>query len=171
MFYNVVTNMFVMEEVKKCSFFKRNLGIVSTVDAGLSRNINPKDKFAYHYQTCYKTFIYAQGNIGNIKFYIDHYIKEPLLAIYSGESFEEFIYNVDFKTIREKGIDFFLGHILKETDKEFEERSKNNALIKQEKKNQDQGDAEKVLKNPGAVTWADVKAYMELQNQERFKKN
>lgn len=169
MIYNVVTNNFIMEEVKKCRYFKRNLGVVATVESGVSRNINDKDKFAYQYQLTYKTFIYAQGNVGNIKFYIDHYIKDPLMAVYSGDNFEEFIYDVDFKLIKEKGIDFFLGHILKETDLAYEERAKQNLLKKEEVKKQE-GDPNKILTAPGAVTWADVKAYIEMQNQQRFQK-
>lgn len=168
MIYNVVTNSLVVNEIKRCRFFKKNLGIVSTIDKGVNREFNDKDRFAYHYQTTYKTFIYAQGNVGNIKFYIDHFIKEPLMAVYCGDNFEEFIYNVDFDQIKAKGIDHFLGHILKETDKSYEERAKENLLKKAETKKE--GDPYKVINNPGAVTYADVKAYLEMQNQQRFKK-
>lgn len=169
MIYNVVTNFFVIEEIKKCRYFRKNLGVVATVEAGPTRNLNDKDKFAYQYQLTYKTFIYAQGNVGNIKFYVDHYIKDPVMAVYCGDNFEEFIYDVDFKFIKEKGIDHFLGHILKETDNSYEERAKQNLLKKEEQKKQE-GDPSKVVNNPGAVTWSDVKAYLELQNQQRFKK-
>lgn len=169
MIYNVVTNPLVMDQIKKCRFFKKNLGIISTVDKGVSRDYNDKDRFAYSYQTTYKTFIYAQGNVGNIKFYIDHAINQPSLAVYCGENFEEFLFEFDIEKVKEKGIDHFLGHMLKETDTLYEERAKNNLLKKEEQKRQE-GDANKVLTNPGAVTYADVKAYLELQNQQRFKK-
>ena len=168
MIYNVVTNSLVINEVRRCRYFKKNLGIVSTVDKGVNREFNDKDRFAYYYQTTYKTFIYAQGNVGNIKFYIDPIINDPVMALYYGENFEEFIYDVDFTLIREKGIDHFLGHILKETDRLYEERAKDSALKKVEDKKD--GDPYKVINNPGAVTYEDVKAYLEMQNGQRFKK-
>ncbi len=57
----------------------------------------------------YKTTIYAQGNIGDIKFYTDVYIKDPVMAIYIGNEFEEFLIDVDFNLIKEKGTDSYLG--------------------------------------------------------------
>lgn len=169
MVYNVVTNSLVMNEIKRCRYFQKNLGIVSTVDKGVSREYNDKDRFAYNYQSTYKTFIYAQGNVGNIKFYIDHFIKDPVLAVYCGENFDEFLYDLDLVMIKEKGIDHFLGHILKKTDTDYEERAKQNLLTKVDK-GPKKGDANKVINNPGAVTYADVQAYLELQNKQRFQK-
>lgn len=167
--YNVVTNAFVMSEIRKCKYFKKNLGLVSTVDKGVSREFNDKDKFAFNYQKTFKTSIFGQGNVGNMKFYIDHYIKESVLVVYFGENFEEFIFEVDFLKIKEKGIDSFLGHILKETDQAYEQRAKDNLLKKEAPKQS--GNAEKITKNPGAVTYEDVKLYLEQQNKDRFKKN
>jgi len=167
--YNVVTNSFVMELVKKSKYFRKSLGLVSTVDKGLNRAYNDRDKFAFSYQNTYNTSIFGQGNLGNIKFYVDHYINDPVIAIYIGQNFEEFVFKIDLPMIKEKSIDFYLGHILKEADKQYEERAKENSLKMAEPEKI--GDPDKITKNPGAVTWADVKAYMEAQNQQRFKKN
>ena len=49
------------------------------------------------YNSVYNTIIYAQGNIGNIKLYTDHFIKDPVLAVYFGENFEEFVFEWDNK--------------------------------------------------------------------------
>ncbi len=168
MAYNVVTNMAVMQQIRRCRYFKVNLGLASTVDKGGNRVFNDADKFAHYYNSAYKTTIYGQGNVGDIKFYIDHFIRDPLLAVYVGPEFEEFIFNVDFDLITEKGIDFYLGHILKEVETQHEERVRTNTEKKMEPKKA--GNAELVTFNPGAVTYDDLKAYIEKQNSERYKK-
>lgn len=167
MAYNVVTNSFVMNEVKRCRYFKVNLGVASTVDKNGNREFNDQDKFSYYYNTQYRTTIYAQGNVGDIKFYNDLFIKDPLMAVYVGQQNEEFIIDVDFELIKEKGIDFYLGHILKKIEEEHEERVKLNIEKKLEPK--PVGNSEMVTFNPGAVRYEDLKAYLEKQNSQRYK--
>lgn len=167
MAYNVVTNSFVIQEVKKCRYFKINLGLAATVDKNGNREFNDKDKFSYYYNTQYRTTIYAQGNVGDIKFYTDVFIKDPVMAIYVGPENEEFLIDVDFELIREKGIDFYLGHILKKVEEEHEERIKANTEKKAEPK--PVGNSEMVTFNPGAVRYEDLKAYLEQQNAQRYK--
>jgi hypothetical protein len=169
MAYNIVTNSLVVYEVKKCRYFRTNLGLASTVDKGGNRVYNEKDQFSYFYNTQYRTTIYAQGNVGDIKFYIDHFIKDPIMAVYYGPANEEFLFDVDFKFLAEKGIDFYLGHILKEVETQFEERVKTQTEKKLEPKKT--GNSEMVTFNPGAVTYEDLKAFMEKQNAERYKNN
>ena len=112
MAYNVVTNSLIVNEVKKCRYFRTNLGLVTTIDKSGNRVFNEKDKFSYFYNTQYRTTIYAQGNVGDIKFYTDHFIKDPMMVVYYGDNNEEFIFDVDLKFLSDKGIDFYLGHIL-----------------------------------------------------------
>lgn len=167
MAYNVVTNSVVMTEVKKCRYFKVNLGLASTFDKGGHKVFNDKDPFSYFYNIQYKTTIYGQGNVGDIKFYVDHFIKEPVMAVYVGSTNEEFVFNVDFKIIKENGIDYYLGHILKEVETQYEERIKNETQKKMESKKK--GDPSLVMNNPGSVTYEDLKAYLEKRNSERYK--
>jgi hypothetical protein len=167
MAYNVVTNSFVIQEVKKCRYFKINLGLAATVDRNGNREFNDKDKFSYYYNTQYRTTIYAQGNVGDIKFYTDVFIKDPIMAIYVGTENEEFLIDVDFELIKEKGIDFYLGHILKKVEEEHEERIKANTEKKAEPK--PAGNSEMITFNPGAVRYEDLKAYLEQQNAQRYK--
>ena len=164
---NVVTNAFVIQEVKKCRYFKINLGLAATVDRNGNREFNDKDKFSYYYNTQYRTTIYAQGNVGDIKFYTDVFIKDPIMAIYVGTENEEFLIDVDFELIKEKGIDFYLGHILKKVEEEHEERIKANTEKKAEPK--PAGNSEMITFNPGAVRYEDLKAYLEQQNAQRYK--
>jgi len=169
MAYNVVTNSLVVYEVKKCRYFKTNLGLAATVDKNGQRLFNDADKFAFYYNSQYKTTIYAQGNVGDIKFYTDVFIKDPVMAIYVGPENEEFLIDVDFNIIKEKGIDFYLGHILKYVEEEHEKRIEENTQKKMEPK--PSGNAELVTFNPGAVRYEDLKAFLEKQNAERYKNN
>jgi hypothetical protein len=164
---NIVSNTLVVNEFKKSRFFRKNLGLVTTVDKNGSRVYNDKDRFGLFYNTQYKTTIFAQGNIGDIKFYVDHYISSNTFAVYIGDNFEEFIFEFDKKLAVEKGLDFYVGHILKMVDEKYDERVKNNELKKLEAK--PSGDPDMVLKNPGNVSYADLKAYIDKKNSERYK--
>lgn len=166
---NVVASQYVVGKFKTSRYFKQNLGLVTTVENNGRRSLNNKDKFSYFYNSQYKTTIYAQGNVGDIKFYIDHYIRDNTFAIYTGDNFEEFIYTFDDDFLMTKGIDFYLGHLLKDVDEKYEEKVKNDELRKIEEK--PKGNAENITINPGNVTYEDVKAYLEQKQKERYKNN
>ena len=162
---HIVTNFQIINEMKKSQYYRLSLGLVATVEKNGSRTYNDKDRFSWFYNNKYKTTIYGQGNIGDIRFYTDHYIKDMVLAVYFGDNFEEFIFDFDIQMINSKGIDFYLGHILKEVETRYEELIKNNELKKLEEK--PKGDASKILNNPGSVSYEDLKAYMEEQRRNR----
>lgn len=162
---NIVTNFQVLQEIKRSKYFQVNLGFVPTVEKNGQRIFNDKDRFAQVYNTNYNTTIYAQGRIGDIRFYTDHYITDTLMGIYYGDTFEEFVVNFDYNILKSKNIDSYLGNIIKETDEQYEELVKNNELKKLEEK--PKGDADKLTSNPGQVTWEDVKAYMEKERNNR----
>lgn len=164
---NIVTNMGIISEIKKSKYFQSNLGYVSTLDKNGKRVFNDKDKFSITYNSNYKTTIYAQGKIGNIRFYNDYYIVDKLIGVYLGDSFEEFVVDFDSQKLREKGIDGYLGFILKECESKYEELIKNNELKKKEEK--PKGNPDMISMNPGNVSWEDLKAYMEkLRNQNKI---
>jgi len=162
--YHVVTNSKLISEVKRSRYFKVNLGITNTIDKNGDRVMNDKDKFAYFYNTTYKTTIFAQGNLGDIRFYTDHYIKEDVMAFYFNG--EEFIHPFDRNILRDKGIDFLLGHYIKKTEEEFENRKKEVELKKSEIPKD--GNADLVKMNPGSVKYEDLKAWLDRQNSLRY---
>jgi len=82
---------------------------------------------------------------------------------------EEFKFELDRQLIKEKGIDFFLGSLLKKIETEYEDRIKKSKEENIETKRE--ADANMILKSPGAVTYDDLKAYMERRNRERFSTN
>ena len=161
---NVVTNRYIINKLRMSRYYRQSLGLVPTVEKNGGRSFNEKDKFAFFYNNTYQTTIYGQGNVGDIKFYLDMYINEPVLAVYYGENFQEFIFEFDEGFISQKGPDAYLGKILRECDERYEELKKLNELKKLEEK--PKGDPNKVFTNPGQVTYEDLKAYLE---QERRK--
>jgi hypothetical protein len=161
---NIVTNPKIVAFFKKSRYYRVNLGLVSTIDKGGNRVYSDRDKFSYFYNTTYKTTIYGQGNIGDIMFHLDYYIKEDLLAVYKNS--EEFIFEFDDKLMLEKGPDFYLGHILKELEEKHEARIKEAEEKQIETKRQ--ADSTLLSKNPGAVTYEDVQEYLKKKQSERF---
>jgi len=162
--YNIVTRDSLINEIKKSKYYTQNLGLVSTLDHNGERKYNEKDKFAYFYNTTYKTNIAMKGNIGNILIYLDYYVNEDVIALYYNT--EEFIFNWDVKVVKEKGVDFYLGSLLKKVETEYEDRIKSAEEKKIEIKKE--GNAEKLVVNPGNVTYDDLKAYLEQKNKNRY---
>ena len=157
--YNVVTNYRIIQKIKEGSkYYRVNLGMAVTMpDKSGERVMSDKDHFSVSYNYQYKTTIYAQGNIGNIKFYTDHFIKEEKMAFYY--DLEEFIFDYDREFVAEKGIDAYLGHVLKSVDEMYEEIVKKK---KEEKENPiKKGTPDMIINNPGAVSYEDIKAYIQ----------
>lgn len=164
-----VSSHVISQEFKKSRYFVQSLGMVATVEKNGQRVFNDKDRFAQFYNRSYRTTIYAQGKVGDIKFYVDHAIKDDNFAVYVGDNFEEFINTYDRQIVYDKGIDFYLGHLLKMAEEAYEEKVKNDELKKLEDKKP--GDPSKIFQTPGNVTYEDLKAYLEEQRQNRYKNN
>ena len=165
--YNVVTKPALIQELRKSKYYKQSLGLIPTIEKNGERIFNDKDEFNYFYSTRYNTTIFRQGTIGDITFYIDYYIHEELMAFYLNT--EEFIFNYDRNLVRQKGVDFFLGSILKKIETEESEKAKEAKDKKIEIKKE--ANPEKVFVNPGAVTYEDLKAYMQKKNNSRLSSN
>lgn len=117
---------------------------------------NTADEFAYVYNQYYKTTVYAQGNIGNIRFYTDHKIQENKIAIYKNR--EEFVYDFDIEQSKKDGIDSYLGSLIKRMEEEYD------ALLVKDEDDSPKvkfGNANKIFTNPGAVRYEDLKDYIQ----------
>ena len=165
---NIVSSYRISQAFKRSRYFSQSLGLVATVEKNGQRVFNDKDRFSKFYNSNYRTTIYAQGNVGDIRFYVDHMIHDDNFAVYVGETFEEFINTFDYDIVNEKGIDFYLGHLLKMAEEAYDEKVKNDEIKKIER---EEGNAEKVMKNPGNVTYEDLKAYLDKKQSERYKIN
>lgn len=165
---NIVSSYRIAQAFKRSRYFSQSLGLVATVEKNGQRVFNDKDRFSKYYNSNYRTTIYAQGNVGDIRFYVDHMIHDDNFAVYVGDSFEEFINTFDYDIVDDKGVDFYLGHLLKMAEEAYDEKVKNDELKKIERES---GNAEKVMKNPGNVTYEDLKAYLDKKQSERYKIN
>jgi hypothetical protein len=162
---NIVTNYQILQEFKKSQYFKVNLGLVATVEKNGTRKFNQSDQFAFSYNNNYNTTIYGQGNVGNIKFYTDHFITDPIFAVYTAD-FEEFIFDFDRGMLKDKGIDLYLGYIIKTVEEQYDEKVKADELRKIEEK--PKGNSSNILNNPGNVNYEDLKEYLKNKNKERY---
>jgi len=77
--YQIVTNHYVMSFIKQSQYFQVNLGVAATMERNGDRLLNENDKFAGSYGLQYKTTIYAQGQIGDLFFYVDYGIVDKIL--------------------------------------------------------------------------------------------
>lgn len=173
--YNVVTNLKLNQLIKTGSkYYKVELGLsITKIDQAGERQINRDDQFAFVYGQYFKSQVMSQGSIGSIKFYTDHSIKDDILLFYYER--EEFIFDWDEVKVKEKGVDTFLGSCIKKIETEYKDRLE-MARIEAEAQKQNikpetkkKGDADKISTNPGAVSYEDLKAYLDKQNQERMK--
>lgn len=162
---SIVSSFQTLQEFKKSRYFRVSLGLVPTIEKNGSRVYNDKDKFAKFYNMQYNTTIYGQGNVGDIKFYVDHYIKDKSFAVYT-DDLQEFLFELDNLLVRDKGIEFYLGYILKTVEEEYDERVKANEIKKIEDK--PIGVSDKIFSNPGNVNYEDLKAYLAQKNKSRY---
>jgi len=159
---NVVTNDKIISLIKsKSKYFKVNLGLTyyntkELNSAGRPIKLNTDDSFAFSYNHVYKTIIHAKGNMGNIRFYTDPYIKGDKIALYY--NLEDFIFDFDHEYVKNNSIDSYLGFLIKKIETEYEDRIQK---AKEEKEIAETvvGDPDKIRNNPGMVTWADLVAY------------
>ena len=92
---NIVSSYAIAQEFKKSRHFRQSLGVVATVEKNGQRVFNDRDQFSKFYNQSYRTTIYAQGNVGDIRFYVDHMIHDINFAVYIGDTYEEFINSFD----------------------------------------------------------------------------
>ena len=165
MAYYIVSNNRIITELAKSSVFKIDLGFSATLPTTNGfRKVNENDEFAASYNSFYKTSLSKKGKIGDIHFYIDNYINENVMACY--KNYEEFIYEFNPNYIKDFGVDSYIGHLLKKTDQDYQERTKKEIPIEENKVTKPKGNADILTKNPGAVTYADLAKYLEEKRKK-----
>ena len=168
--FHIVTGKSTIPFFNFFRYFKTNLGIVSTVDKDGSgtRVLNDKDRFAFYFNSLYKTTIYGSGNVGDVKFYYDLYINDNTVAVYIGDGgeYDEFIYKFERTTFDDKGVDNYIGYLLKESETEYANRQEEQKIQREAPK--PIGSSEKLMVNPGSVRYEDIQAYLDEQRNKRF---
>jgi tRNA G10 N-methylase Trm11 len=136
-----------------------NLGSsISAVNKNNQRklSINDRDEFIKFYYNKHKIIAQSVGNIGSINFFTDHYIKEDIVVVYCND--KEFVFEHKRDLMKAKGIDAYLGSIIKEIETKYGDEIKISKPIV----NTDaakEGDASVLKLSPGSVTYEDILKY------------
>ncbi len=161
--YNIVSGQSIVNMIKKSKYFKISLGFASTIDnKNGHKELSDNDKFAYFYNSLYKTTIYGCGYIGDINIYLDYAIQTQQLAIYFNKA--EFVFDFDINIAKEKTIDVYLGSFLKKIEEKIEMDKVEKQIIDTKKVgNPNKLNPKSPEYSPGSVTNDDLKAYKEAK--------
>jgi len=167
--YFVVSSYKTINYIKSSSrYYKTNLGFSVSIDVGDDKVVSDKDRFAFAWQGSKGNPIFSSGEIGNVHFYVDHSQKDPhLICVHN---FEEFIFELDTIYIKEKGMDSFIGKMIKQVDEKFKTPEDENSSSPSQNTPEVllQGNSEKLFKNPGQVRYEDVQEYLRSKNLRRI---
>lgn len=163
--WNIISNKGYIDYIQDNSkYFKKSLGQSLTKQTtGGDRELREGNFTTWYYQQ-HKAMIFKQGEIGQLHFYIDYYLKKDILGFFLNSDIENHQYAIQWEEddIKEVGIDAWLGRKIKEIDEEIEG-------VKGEKENKintkAEGNADKLKVSPGAVTWEDIKKYKMSKNK------
>lgn len=165
--YNIITTPLIVQNFKKSVHWKRDLGRALSVQKseGRSFQINPEEKFMDFYKKQYNVVLISEGHIGKIRFFSDHYLREPVIAFYDSD-FREFIFDYNEKEFKSQTIESYLGSMIKEIElgKEKEVQQPQYEPIGLHE-DPESGDADKLFKNPGSVTYDDLKKYLQQKRR------
>jgi hypothetical protein len=167
MSYNCVASLSVIQELKKCKYFSRDLGSTITVpDKNGDRVFNQKDQFSYIYNVHYKASIQRMGNIGDIVIYVDHQLIKPVILLYKNS--EEIVEEYNYQIAKEKGIESYLGSLLKRLEEHCQSLIDKEEASKKVVVEVKKGSADVITMNPGNVKYEDLQVYLKQKAQNRF---
>ena len=165
--YNFVAKKSIVDSFKGSKHFKINMGHSLSVNDGGDRKfrISDKDKFTKFYHDKYNIALLSEGNIGTLNFFSDYYIDEEIVVVFFGDV--DFIFVHEADRLKKEGVDSYLGSIIQEIEKKYEHELVNagngsdvgNINGVTEDESGSGGDADKLVNNPGAVTWEDIEAH------------
>ena len=156
--YNFVTTSVISNFFKGSKYFKRDMGFSITSSASGEKKIDLSDTFLKFYNSKHGTLPKKEGNIGSISFYTDFYIKGDIIGVFHKGN--DYIFECDMNKIRNVNIDSYIGDIIKEIETKYNDEDLD--VVTEDK---EAGDPNMVFKNPGAVTYADMKAYLKNKNK------
>jgi hypothetical protein len=159
--WNITGTKKFVDKLKQSKYYKQSLGQSLTVEKNGGRKMR-QDVFTSWYYKNSKALIFKQGEIGNIHFYIDYYLKEDVVGFFLQNDLDKHQYAINWEEeeIEENGIDNWLSNKLKEIDEQILESDLN-------KENKDNiiGDENKLQMNPGSVNWKDIEAFYKKKKQ------
>lgn len=160
--WNIVGNNFYINYIQENSkYFKKELGKSLTVEKNEDREMREKE-FASWYYDKYKCLIFKQGVIGTLHFFIDYRLKENFIGFFRKEDPDVHQYGVEWDIEKGENIDAWLSMKLQDVD--------NTIAYNKDKESKETttGDGEKLIQNPGSVSWNDIKDFYQRKKSGKL---
>lgn len=161
--YNIVSTQFINNEFKKSKYYKTTLGKSLSRKKNGKRefNLDEEEKFIKYYAEEYKALIHRVGKIGKLNFFVDHYLKEDLIIFFYKD--KNFAFEHSPAILRSKGVNVYLSSFIEKIETEYKDEienvDSNGDILSDDGDDGGKGDHEKLIKNPGEVTYEDIKKY------------
>lgn len=155
--WNITAPRHYITYIQSSKYFTQDLGRSHTVyDEKKGDKELREGEFSTWYYNNYKSLIVKSGFIGPLHFYIDYYMKKEILGFFldTDSSKHQYAVEWDQKRIDIIGIDSWLSEKLWEVDNSLFENS--DKEYTEEVQN---GDSDKLVTNPGGVSWKDIEDY------------
>jgi len=167
--YKFISSKSIISKFKSSRLFKTDLGkcFINDGKNGLKMDLSRQEEFVkVYFQQNESRMIFKEGNIGSIEFYSDPKIHNNVI-IYLGQ--EYFVFQHDPNALSVKGIEKYLGSIIKEIETKNLLGNITNTETKRELTQEELyiQAQNKIKTNPGMVTYDDVKHL--LKNKRRNK--
>lgn len=155
--YNIVSNQHINNEFKKSNYYKTTLGRSLSVKKNGKREfrLDEEEQFIKFYMDEYRSVLYRMGKIGRLNFFVDHYLKEDLIIFFYKE--KDFIFEHSPALLRSNGVNAYLSSFIEKIETEYKDEMEGVSGIKIDGEEEDP--KEKIMSNPGAVTYEDIKKY------------
>lgn len=167
--WNIIGPKLYIDQISKSKYFQKKLGRSLTLEKNNERFLrmdeddNTREIFTTWYYNNFKALIFKAGEIGPLYFYIDHFLKKEVMGFFMENESDKHQYLVEWsqEEVNSNGIDIWLSEKLKEIDETLDyHKNENEKEINTIK----EGNANKLLSNPGGVTWEDIKKYKQNKN-------
>ena len=161
--YNFVTSPNLANIWKGSKLFKTSLGRSITKKSGEDKRkmeINNKDVFVKFYLEKKNKVPYLVGNIGQLNFFKDHYLKNDDITIFYSD--KEFNFEHNEEKLKKEGVNSYIGSFIKEIEEKYSDELVDVKPIDVTK----EGDPRNLFKNPGTASYEDLKAYLKEKNKK-----
>jgi len=158
MSFKFVSNKSIISKFKSSKLFKTDLGrsFTNSGKGGIKADFSRQEDFVRNYYEANNQMLHKEGNIGKIEFYSDFRVNNKIKVFYENY---DFIFDYDMTSLRDKGVEAYLGSILKDIEINLLPNMKPKKVEKIEL-SEEQRIAlaqQKIKTNPGAVTYDDIK--------------
>lgn len=157
--WNITAPLPYINKIKTSKYFKQDLGKSHMVyDEKKGDRYLREGDFTTWYYNSYRSLAVKSGQIGPLHFYIDYHLREEIMGFFLDTDLTKHQYAIEWEQdlVDKLGIDIWLSEKLKYIDETLANEIENENNKDQE---EEVGDANKLLNNPGGVSWKDIEAH------------